>query len=90
LLLLLGQCAHALLQVAAPTLILVERDDRPEVGIGEPLDLLLQVRPATAQRLAAREKLLRQPGTTMGTRDGHGERFRLTQQGAQVLPYQLV
>jgi hypothetical protein len=50
----------------------------------------LQVRPATAQRLAAREKLLRQPGTTMGTRDGHGERFRLTQQGAQVLPYQLV
>src|SRR4051795_7483464 len=48
LLLLLGQCPHALLQIASPPSVLVERDDRPEGGAGEPLQLVPQVRLAAA------------------------------------------
>jgi Transposase DDE domain len=48
LLLLLGQCPHALLQIASPPSVLVERDDRSEVGVREPLQLVPQVRLAAA------------------------------------------
>src|SRR3954451_12470617 len=47
-LLLLGQCPHALLQIASPPSVLVERDDRSEVGVREPLQLVAQVRLAAA------------------------------------------
>jgi hypothetical protein len=77
-----GQRLHALLQVAAPPLVLVERDDCSEVGIGEPLELLVQVRPAAAQYLASSEQFLRQPRSAMGPRNGRGQWLRLTQQGA--------
>ena len=89
-LLLTGQGPQALLQVAAPPLVLVEREDRPKVGVGEPLELLGEMRLGTAQRLAAGEQLLRQPCPTMGARNGDGERPRLGQQGAEILPHQLV
>ncbi len=60
-LLLAGQGLRPPLQVAAPPLVLVEREDRPEAGVGEPFDLLAQVRLGAAQRVAAGEQLLRQP-----------------------------
>src|SRR6201995_2643069 len=81
---------HAPLQIAAPTLILIERDDRPEVGVGEPLELLAQMRLATAQRLAAREQLLGQPRSAMGTGDRRCEWGWLVQQRAQILPHQII
>ena len=89
-LLLAGQSPDALLQVAAPPLVLVERQDRPKIGVGEPLELLGEVRLGTAQRLAARLQLLRQPCPAMGARNGGGERLGLGQQGAEILPHQLV
>jgi hypothetical protein len=55
-LLLAGERLDALLQVAPPPLILVERDHRPEIGVGEPLELLAQVRLGPAQRLTARDR----------------------------------
>jgi hypothetical protein len=48
LLLLPGQRLHAPLQLASPPLVLGERDHRPEVGVGEALELSVQVRPAAA------------------------------------------
>jgi hypothetical protein len=78
-LLLAGQSPQALLQVAAPPLVLVERQDRPQIGVGEPLELLGEVRLGTAQRLAARLQLLRQPCPAMGARHGGGERLGLGQ-----------
>jgi hypothetical protein len=81
---------HALLQVAPAPLILVERDDRAEVGVGEPLDLPTQVRLAAAQCLAAGEQLLRQPGPAVGARDGCGQRLRLGQQRAEIPPHQRI
>jgi hypothetical protein len=89
-LLLAGQSPPALLQVAPPPLVLVERQDRPKIGVGEPLELLGEVRLGAAQRLAARLQLLRQPCPAMGTCDSGGERLRLGQQGAEILPHQLV
>ena len=85
-----GQCLHAPLQIAAPPLILIERDDRSKVGVGEPLDLLAQMRLAAAQRFAAREQLLGQPRSSMGTGDRRCEWCWLVQQRAQILPYQLI
>jgi len=76
------QSLYTLLQLAPTPLILVERDDRPEVGIGEPFELLVQVRPTAAQRLAASQQRLRQPCSAMGPRNGHRERLRLAQQRA--------
>src|SRR5690242_808011 len=46
--LLLGQRLHVPLQIAPPPSVLVERDDRPEVGVREPLQLVPQVRLAAA------------------------------------------
>ena len=57
-LLLASQRLHALLEVAAAPLILLEREDRPQIGIGEPLDLLRQMRLGAAQRLATSEQFL--------------------------------
>src|ERR1700760_4568153 len=85
-----GQGLHAPLQIAAPPFILIERDDRSKVGVGEPLDLLAQMRLATAQRFAAREQLLGQPRSAMGTGDRRCEWGWLVQQRAQILPYQLI
>src|SRR3954453_21654045 len=48
LLLLLGPCPHAPLPSSSPPAILVERDDRSEVGVREPLQLVPQVRLAAA------------------------------------------
>jgi transposase len=48
LLLLLGQRLHVPLQIAPPPSVLVERDDRSEVGVREPLQLVPQVRLAAA------------------------------------------
>src|SRR3954453_3448129 len=90
LLLLPGQRLRALLQVAPPPLLLVERDDGPQVGIGEPFELLAQVRLSPAQRLAPGEQLLRQPGSAMGTCNGRGQRLRLAQERTEVVPHQLV
>ena len=90
LLLLLSQCVHPLLQLAPSPLVFVERDHRPEIGIRKPLDVLLQVRPAAAQGFASGQQLLWQPRSAVRPRDGHGERFRLAQQPAEVLPDQLV
>ena len=89
-LLLAGQGPHALLQVAAAPLVLVEREDRPKVGVGEPFELLGEMRLGTAQRLAAGEQLLWQPCPTMRALNGDGERHGLGQQGAEILPHQLV
>jgi hypothetical protein len=82
-LLLAGQNPQALLQVTAAPLVLVERENRPKIGVGEPLELLGKLRLGMAQRLAARLQLLRQPCPAMGTRDRGGERLRLGQQGAE-------
>src|SRR5512134_618531 len=90
LLLLSGQGPDALLQVVAPALILIERDDRSEIGVGEPFDLLVQARLAAAEHLASREQFLREPRSTMSTREGCGKRFWLTQKRAEVLPDQRV
>jgi hypothetical protein len=48
LLLLAGQGLDALLEIAPPPLILIERNNRSEIGVGEPFDLLVQARLATA------------------------------------------
>ena len=64
-LLLSGQCLDALFQVAPAPLVFVERDDGPEIGIGESLELLDQVRLAAAQLFTARKQLLRQPRPAM-------------------------
>ena len=85
-----SQCLHALLEIAPPPLILVERDDRPEIGIGEPLELLGEMRLGVAQRLATGEQFLRQPRPAMGACDGCGEWLRLLQQGAEIVPDHLV
>jgi len=77
LLLLAGQRLHALLEVAPAPLVFVERDDGPEVSVSEPFKLLAQVRLAAAQRFAACEQFLRQPGAAMGACHGRGQRFRL-------------
>jgi hypothetical protein len=82
LLLLPNQRLYTLLQVMPASLILVERDDGPEVGIGEPFELLVQVRPTAAQRLAASQQRLRQPRPAMGPRNSHRKRLRLVQQSA--------
>ena len=65
LLLLFSQRPHAPFEVAPAPLIFVERDDGPEIGIGESLELLDQVRLAAAQLFTARKQLLRQPRPAM-------------------------
>ena len=81
---------HALLQVTPAPLVFVQRNHCPEIGVGEPLDLLAQMDLAAAQRLATGEQLLWQPRSAMGARDGLGQRLRRGEQGAEVLPHHLV
>ena len=57
--LLASQRLHPLLQVAAAPFILVKRQDRPQISITEPLDLLREMRLGPAQRLATGEQFLR-------------------------------
>lgn len=90
LLFLSGQRLRALFKVAPSPLVFIEGDNRPEVCVCEPLELLVQVRLSAAQRLTAREEFLRQPRPVMGAGDGGCERGRLARQGAEIVPRQFV
>ena len=88
--LLSGQGRQAPLQVTAPPLILIERDDRSKVSVGEPFELLAQVRLTPLQRLATGEQFLGQPAPAVGARHSHSQRLRLAQQRTEVLPDQRI
>jgi len=53
-----GQCLKVLLYVLSPALVLGQRDHGGQIGLGQPLDLALEVDLAPAQLLAAGLQLL--------------------------------
>jgi hypothetical protein len=85
-LLLGGQRLVLPLELAAAALVLVQREHGPQVGVGEPLELLAEAGPPGAQVLAAGLELLGQPRATLCA----GDVRRMPQQLAQVPPDELV
>lgn len=65
LLYLLGQRPLLVFEISAAALILIQRDHPAQVGVGEPLQLLLEAGAALAQIIAPRLQFLWQLGTTM-------------------------
>lgn len=86
LLLLVGERLVFLVEFPSAAFILTARDDAVEVGIGEPLTLLLHAAPAPAQHLTPRLQLLRQPLTGMGPFESRGEMLGMQQEIAEILP----
>jgi hypothetical protein len=81
-----GQCVRPLRQVAAAALVLVERDDPPQVGVGEPLELLEQRDARLPERLPPGCQRLGQPPTSLGPRKRRRQVGRRREQRADVLP----
>src|SRR4051795_3550396 len=75
-----------LVQPAAPAPELVETHNPPQVGLGEPLDLLLNAGLPAPQRLPTRLQILRQPMPAVRPLQGKADGLRLVQQPAQILP----
>lgn len=86
LLFLSGERLGALFEVAAAPLIFIEWDDGSEISVGEPLDLLMEMRLPTAQCLAARQELLGKPGAAVRSRHRGGERLGFAQERTKVRP----
>ena len=90
LLFLAGQRLHPLLDVAPAPFVFIQRDDSPEIGVGEPFELLAQARLALPQRFPACEQFLRQPRSTMRACHGPGQRLRLGQHRPEIAPDQVI
>src|SRR4051795_13671215 len=79
-----------LVQSVAPAPELVETHNTRQVGLGEPLDLLLNTGLPAPQRRPTRLQILRQPMPAMRPLQGKADGLRLVQQPAQILPDQRV
>src|SRR4051812_42685717 len=79
-----------LVQSVAPAPELVETHNTRQVGLREPLDLLLNTGLPAPQRLPTRLQILRQPMPAVRPPQGKADGLRLVQQLAQILPDQRV
>src|SRR5215213_9846912 len=79
-----------LIQPAAPAPELVEAHYTRQVGLGEPLDVLLNAGLPAPQRLPTRLQILRQLMAAVRPLQGKADGLRLVQQPAQILPDQRV
>ncbi len=85
-----GQRLVPLLQIAAPPPVLGERDDLPEVGFRQPIQLPPEAGSTLAEVLLAGLKLLRQPVASVRPLQRVGDALRMGHNLAQVPPDQLV
>jgi hypothetical protein len=88
--LLLGERRVSDPDLGATTLILGERDDAAQVGLGQPLELLGQRRLPLAQPLPSRLEFLRVPGADRRESEGLRHGRRVPQQITEVLPDQII
>ena len=87
---LLLQFLPAPLELTAPALILGQRHDTSEIGLGQTLELLLQAHLTPSQPLLASLQLLWQPVSAPRPRQRLGDLLRMAQQRTQVRPDQLI
>ncbi|HET8631023.1 MAG TPA: IS701 family transposase, partial [Thermomicrobiales bacterium] len=75
-----------LLHLAAPALVLGQRHDPAQVGLGQPLELLVETRGPLAEQLPARLQLLGGPVAALRPRERLRDARRVRQDRAQILP----
>src|SRR5579875_1851328 len=90
LLLLASQCIQTLLQLSPATSVFRQRYHLSKVGLGQPLQLLRQGRLTTTKVVLTRSPFLRQPVSTGRPMQGLLDNLGMTQQLAEILPYQLI
>ena len=78
------------LSILSAALVLVQRYHAGKIGLGEPLDLLVQSRPGAAQVGSPRLHLLRQPVPAASPLHCMGDHLRRGQHLAQVTPDQIL
>jgi hypothetical protein len=84
------QGLQAVLHALAPPLVLRQGDDAEQVGLGEPLELLVEPALGFVQLLAPGLQLLRQPSPALGAGKGLGNLLGGAEQRAEVLPDQFI
>ena len=84
------QGLQAVLHALAPTLVLGQRNDPEQVGLGEPLELLVEPALGFVQVLAPGLQLLGQPAPARGAGEGLSDVLRRGEPRAEVLPDHLI
>ena len=84
------QGLQAVLHALAPALVLRQRNDPEQVGLCQPLNLLVEPALGFVQLLAPGLQLLRQPAPALSAGQGLCDLLGGGEQGAEVLPDQLV
>src|SRR5215207_275823 len=69
-----GEALDLLLQIATPPSVFLKADHVRQIGLGEPLDLLLNAGSPALQRLPARLQVLRQPMAAMRPLESKADR----------------
>ena len=85
-----AQGLQAVLHALAPALVLGQRNDPEQIGLGEPLELLVEPALGFVQLLAPGLQLLGQPSPALGTGKGLSDLLGGGEQRTQVLPDHLV
>ena len=86
LLLLACEREHARLNLVAPPLVFGEGNDTIQIGLGKPLQLLLETGPAALEIGASRLQLLRQPMPAARPLDGLRDHLRMLQHLTEIAP----
>jgi hypothetical protein len=84
------QRLQVLLQTLAPALILLQRHDLVEVGVGEALHLVAHAGLSLPELGTARVQVLGQPGTRLRLCQRLGEARGMGQHVTQILPHQRI
>jgi hypothetical protein len=80
----------SLFQLLMPSLVLFQLEDIGQVGIREPLHLVLQADTCFAQILPSRLQFLREPVASLGALERHRNAFGMGQHFTQILPHQVI
>jgi hypothetical protein len=84
------QGLQAVFHALAAALILRQGNDPEQVGLGEPLELLVEPALGLVQLLAPGLQLLRQPAPALGAGEGLSDLLRRGEPRAEVLPDHLI
>ena len=74
-----GEALGLLLQIATPPAVFLKSDNIGQIGLGEPLDLLLRTGLPASQCLPTGLQILRQLVAAMGPLQGKADRLRMGQ-----------
>lgn len=84
------QSQAALFQILATALIFGQRNHAAQISVSQAVELLLQTRTGTPQVLLASLQFLRQPLPPKGAFHGDRDGLWMSQQIAEILPYQVI